>query len=122
MKRFRGMLGFNGKRSFRYKNFVGDSWNYEDLKGNCRSDMESRYMKSSNQKEETNFESEFVDSVCGKKRNIGMSGERSVKRRVENYTLWVVSVYCFKDPIVQKGRRGICTAPSRMEGCSCELP
>ena len=48
-------------------------------------------MKSSNQRGDE-FRIRIRRFRMREKRNIGMSGERSVKRRVENYTLWVVSV------------------------------
>lgn len=54
------------KGPFDTKNFQGTWWNYEDLKGNCRADMEGRYMKSSNQK----------------RKRRGWTAERSVKRKV----------------------------------------
>ena len=112
MKRFRGISwDLTGKGPFDTKNFVGDSWNYEDLKGNCRSDMESRYMKSSNQKRRRISNPNSSIPYAGKKRNIGMSGERSVKRRVEkNYTPVGSKRVLFKDPIVQR-RRGFAQLP-----------
>lgn len=72
MKRLRSMSwDFSAKGPFDTKHLksTGPSWNYEDLKGVCRSDMESRYASS---------------SITGKRprHHTGMTGERSVKRRI----------------------------------------
>ena len=76
-------------------------------------------MKSSNQKRRR-ISNRIRRFRMRKKRNIGMSGERSVKRRVENYTPVGSKRICLRT-LSYKGE-GDLHSSSRMEGCSCELP
>lgn len=70
--------------------YTGNVWEYEDIKGGVRCGMESRYDRPSNQK----------------RKRVGMTGERSVKRKtvIKDLGKSKAQRTLFRDPVVQRRR------------------